>query len=274
MENRIGVFGNGFVGSAVQFGFSPSTGCDYEVRVYDKDPSKSVDSIEETVNKSDFIFLSVPTPSNMDGTINLDTVDKALSDINNVSKKDNIILLRSTMIPGSTRAFQNKYPDLNLVFNPEFLRERSAEVDFIENNTLLAIGTEDDAVYNIVKESHGDYPQSYAKLSPTEAELLKYYSNVYNALRIIFANSMYEVCESLGANYEKIRNAFVKRGTTTGQYTLVNKNWRGYAGVCLPKDTKALAGLVKELGLDLKLFETIDKENDKFAATVPGGMRL
>ena len=64
LKQKIGIFGNGFVGSAVQFGFSPSTGCDYEVRVYDKDPTKSVDSIEETVNESEFIFLSVPTPSN------------------------------------------------------------------------------------------------------------------------------------------------------------------------------------------------------------------
>ena len=51
LKQKIGIFGNGFVGSAVQFGFSPSTGCDYEVRVYDKNPTKSVDTIEETVNE-------------------------------------------------------------------------------------------------------------------------------------------------------------------------------------------------------------------------------
>ena len=54
---KIGVIGNGFVGSAVSFGFSPGTGCDATVRVYDKDTSKSVDTIEDTVNKSEFIFL-------------------------------------------------------------------------------------------------------------------------------------------------------------------------------------------------------------------------
>ena len=137
---KIGIVGRGFVGSAVQFGFSPNTGCDAEVKVYDKDPNKSLHTLEETVNDSDFIFLSVPTPSNGDGTINLDIVDEALCDINNISKKDNIILLRSTMVPGSTRAFQDKYPDLNLVFNPEFLTERSANFDFINQSRYIIGG--------------------------------------------------------------------------------------------------------------------------------------
>ena len=85
MKQRIGVVGRGFVGSAVQFGFSPQVGCDAEVRVYDIDPSKSTHTLEETVNESDFVFLSVPTPSNGDGSINIDILDNALNNINEVS---------------------------------------------------------------------------------------------------------------------------------------------------------------------------------------------
>ena len=85
---------------------------------------------------------------------------------------------------------------------------------------------------------------------------------------------MYEICEKLGINYTKIKDAFVKRGTTIDTYLDVNENFRGYAGVCLPKDTKALDSLIKELGLDLKLFEVIDSENNKFKKTVFNGMRL
>ena len=69
---KIGIVGRGFVGSAVEFGFSAQTGCDAEVRVYDKDISKSIHTLEETVNESDFIFVSVPTPSNQDGSMNVD----------------------------------------------------------------------------------------------------------------------------------------------------------------------------------------------------------
>ena len=66
---KIGIVGNGFVGSSVAFGFSPQTGCDAEVKIYDKDKSKSTHTISEVVNYSYIIFLSVPTPSNSDGSI-------------------------------------------------------------------------------------------------------------------------------------------------------------------------------------------------------------
>ena len=78
---NIGIIGRGFVGSAVEFGFSAQTGCDAEVRVYDKNPSRSIHSFEETVNKSDIIFLSVPTPSNTDGSMHLGILENALQDI-------------------------------------------------------------------------------------------------------------------------------------------------------------------------------------------------
>ena len=101
---KIGIVGRGFVGSAVEFGFSPNVGCDADVRVYDKDPNKSLHSLEETINESDFIFVSVPTPSNSDGSINLDIVYDVFTDINKVNKRDdNIILLRSTVVPGTTK---------------------------------------------------------------------------------------------------------------------------------------------------------------------------
>jgi len=75
---KIGIIGRGFVGSAVEFGFSPNTGCDAEVKVYDKDPSKSIHTLKDTVNSSDFLFMSVPTPANKDGSINLDIIYEAV----------------------------------------------------------------------------------------------------------------------------------------------------------------------------------------------------
>ena len=111
---KIGIVGNGFVGSSVAFGFSPQCGCDgADVKIYDKDESKSIHTISEVVNDSDVIFLSVPTPSNKDGSINLDIVYDVFEDIHNVLdyEKDNqpIILLRSTVTPGTTREIQKQY---------------------------------------------------------------------------------------------------------------------------------------------------------------------
>ena len=103
INKRIGIVGKGFVGSAVQFGFSPSVGVDAEVKVYDKDPNKSTHTLQEVVLGSDIIFLSVPTPSNKDGSINLDIIYEAVSEINKVCHKDNILIVRSTVVPGTTR---------------------------------------------------------------------------------------------------------------------------------------------------------------------------
>ena len=106
---NIGIVGRGFVGSAVEFGFSPQTGCDADVKIYDKDESKSTHSLSETLT-SEFIFLSVPTPSNPDGSISLKIVYDVFDEINLLNpRNDNIILLRSTVTPGTTRKIKNKY---------------------------------------------------------------------------------------------------------------------------------------------------------------------
>lgn len=145
---NLGIVGRGFVGSAVEFGFSPQTGCDVNnMYIYDKDKSKSLHPLENVVLYSDIIFLSVPTPSNSDGSINLSYVEDALQEISEITSDvaqsmvllDNIILIRSTVTPGTTRKLQQKYQNLNLVFNPEFLTERSANFDFI-NQTRFILG--------------------------------------------------------------------------------------------------------------------------------------
>ena len=119
---KIGIVGRGFVGSAVEFGFSPQTGCDVDdLYIYDKDKLRSLHSLEDVVLYSDFIFLSVPTPSNEDGSINLSYVEDALQRISEITAEieqeispvptdlDNIVLIRSTVTPGTTKKLQQKY---------------------------------------------------------------------------------------------------------------------------------------------------------------------
>ena len=183
---KIGIIGRGFVGGAVQFGFSPNTGCDAEVKVYDKDPNKSLNTLEEVVNESDFIFLSVPTPANPDGSVNLDIVDEALSSVNEIIKKDNIILLRSTMIPGSTKNFQKKYPKLNLVFNPEFLTERSAKFDFINQSRYILGWRSSNTLLKVAEMYRWRFGKSISVIETnTEtAELIKYMNNCFFATKV------------------------------------------------------------------------------------------
>ena len=128
-------------------------------------------------------------------------------------------------------------------------------------------------MFDVVVASHGFFPKNKVMLTPTEAEILKYYSNVFNATRIVFANAMYEICQALDADYDKIKDTYLIRKTASPDYLDCNEKIRGYGGMCLPKDTKALDSLIKKLNLNLKLFEAVDQDNTKFKRTVFPGMR-
>ena len=251
---KIGVVGKGFVGSAVQFGFSPNTGCNAEVRVYDKDPNKSSHTLDEVVNNSNFIFLSVPTPSNKDGSINLDIVREALSDINKVIKNNSIILLRSTMIPGSTQEFQDSFPELKLVFNPEFLTERSANFDFI-NQSRFIVGGQPENTKKVSEMYKWRFGQSVPVIETNfeTAELIKYMNNCFFATKVSFMNEMKLVSDQCGADWDKAVEGFIRDGRIGHSHLNVpgHDGRFGFGGSCFPKDIQAMINFGQSLGLKM-----------------------
>ena len=259
LKQKIGVVGNGFVGGAVKFGFSPQVGCDAEVRVYDKNPDNSTHSLEETVNESDFIFLSVPTPANEDGSINIDIITSALDDINEVHNgKDNTILIRSTVIPGTTWALQTKYPNLNILFNPEFLTERSANFDFInqsrgivgKSGAQLNQGKSEEFV-DLIKDRFGDCV-AVMETSYETAELIKYMSNCFFATKVSFMNEMYQIAEKIDANWDEAVSGFVADGRIGHTHLGVpgHDGKFGFGGSCFPKDIQAMIDFAEMFGLN------------------------
>jgi len=264
---RIGIVGLGVVGNACKFGFEK---LGHTVKVHDIKLETKLEDVLET----SICFICVPTPDKEDGSCDTGIVERVVAELDHKGY-EGIIAIKSTVEPGTTQKLINLYQeDKGICFIPEFLRERCAVTDFVEMHHLLAVGTEDEDVFNIIVKAHGNFPHKVVQLGPTEAELLKYYSNCFNAMRIIFANEFFEVCEELGADYRSIKNAFIAKGGIKDIYLDVNENWRGYGGMCLPKDVKAMNALTRKLGLDLDFFEMLDYENSKFDKTVPDGMRL
>ena len=88
MNSKIGIIGKGFVGTAVAHGFSDQTGYSAQIKIYDTNPIRSSNSLDETVNDSEFIFLSVPTPASIDGVIDLSIVHNVLKQINEINRSE------------------------------------------------------------------------------------------------------------------------------------------------------------------------------------------
>ena len=262
ISKSIGIVGNGFVGSAVRYGFSPNVGCDAEVRVYDKNPNKSTHTLEEVIIESDIIFLSVPTPSNQDGTMNVDIVDTVLNDINTINStmddEVGIILLRSTVTPGTTSKLQKKYPNLRIVFNPEFLTERSANFDFINQSRFILGGSSDDVieVSELFRERFGS-SLSIIETNYETAELIKYMTNTFFATKISFLNDMKLLADKCGVIWEDALEGFVRDGRVGHSHLNVpgHDGKFGFGGSCFPKDIQALINFGDELGLEMSVLK-------------------
>ena len=264
---KIGVVGNGFVGGAVRNGFSPNVGCDAEVKVYDKNPSKSTHSLLEVVNDSDFVFISVPTPSFEDGKINLQILDDCLRDISSMStKQDTIFLIRSTIVPGTTRKLQNKYNTLNLVFNPEFLTERSANFDFINQSRFIVGGSikNVEKVSSLFRWRFGE-TVSIIETDYESAEMVKYMTNTFLATKISFLNDMKILSEAVDAEWYDVLEGFIRDGRVGHTHLNVpgHDGKFGVGGSCFPKDIQAIINFADDLGLSLDTLKGAWKTNLK-----------
>ena len=260
---NIGIVGVGIVGGACKFGFEKLGHC---VKVHDI----KLDTAIEDVLDTEIVFICVPTPSDPSGSCDISIVRSVVCLLAE-KEYDGIIAIKSTVVPGTTEALI-KETNKEICFVPEFLRERCSITDFTENHDVCIVGTPSTAVFEKVKKAHGKFPDKFIHLTSSEAEFTKYFNNVFNATLIVFANSFYEVCKNNNVNYTNIKNAIVNRKHISDNYLDCNENFCGFGGMCLPKDTMALANLCKDINVDF--FENLLKENSKYKITVYDGMRL
>jgi len=191
---KIGIIGVGMVGGAVARYFESIGRTPF---LYDKYNGKG--SLDE-VNEADAVFICVPTPYGKGG-FDLSMVEEAVSNLEN----GKIVVVKSTVLPGTTESLQNKYPQHQFLFNPEFLRELTAVEDMLSPERQIVGYTEKsqpvaEEILEILP------PAPFKKTIPaTEAEMVKYFGNTYLAARVIFANQMYDLCQALGIDYDKVR---------------------------------------------------------------------
>lgn len=255
---RIGIIGYGFVGQAVEYGFS-----NHEVHIYDK--YKDFEPLSEVVEKSDFIFVCLPTPIREDESgIDLAIMDQSIKEITKLTKgTDKIILIKSTVVPGTTAGYMKRYPESLFCFNPEFLREASFLQDFVNTDRLVIGATNDQVSRRVSAMYQAVLPLAPIYLTdPTSAEMVKYMANCFLATKVIFANEMAEICERLGIKYEEVKKMVVAdKRILDGHMDITTL--RGFGGKCFPKDLLALRAMAKGKGVDTKILDAVWSKNLK-----------
>jgi UDPglucose 6-dehydrogenase len=257
---NVGIIGNGFVGQALAYGFSPVA----KIRIYDLDPLKCVDEFKETVNRSDILFVSVPTPMNPDGSINLDIINDVITKIDDANiRKDNVVVLKSTVVPGTTDFLKEKFPSLNFVYNPEFLTERKAKFDFL-NQSRVVLGGDFRSVQKVVGLYINRFNHcNFVKTDPRTAEFIKYLGNVFFALKVSFANETRLFAEEIGVNWDDALRGFVADGRVADSHLHVPgpDGKLGFGGSCLPKDLNAFIALADSVGISLNTLKAAWQTN-------------
>ena len=253
---NIGIIGNGFVGSAIVSGFSLHA----NVKIYDAKPELSTHSLYDVVNESDYVFIGVPTPMKTvtGGEIVLDIMDSVFESIVSVKKSESfsyenvVFIIKSTVIPGTVEKYKRMYPNLRIVFNPEFLTERSARLDFI-NSSRVVLGGEPSDVDSVEELYRVRFPhKQIIKTDVATAQFIKYMCNCFFSVKVSFMNEMKQAAVAGDINWKDAMAGFVSDGRIGNSHLDVpgHDGSHGFGGKCFPKDLNAFIHYFKTMGIN------------------------
>ena len=254
----IGIVGQGYVGTAIKLGFEDH----YKVLTYDKfDLGKSTHSkISDIVEETEVIFVCVPTPMRKDGTCYTGIVEEVIREINETAN-DHIVVIKSTVPPGTTDKFNHEFSNVTVIFNPEFLTEENFLDDFKNQNRIILGGS---------RKGTNKLRQIYSKVFPKavivktgdkHAEMVKYFTNTFLATKVSFANEMYNICEQIGIDYDKVvEYAIYDERLGKSHWAVPGPDGDfGFGGHCFPKDLSAIINQFDTYGL----LESVEEVNNQ-----------
>ena len=255
MKNfNVGVIGCGFVGEGQAFSFSPIS----NVKVYDLDEKKSTSTLEEALN-SDFIFVCVPTPMKKDGSQDTSYIDDFFKN----AKSGPIYIIKSTVVPGTTDSLKNKYKDLDIIFSPEFLTERTAKLDII-TQTRIILGGDIKLTSTVKKLFQARFMnKNIIETDALTAEFIKYMNNTFFASKVSIMNEFYRFAKHLGVDWEKALFGFVSDQRIGDSHLHVPgpDGKLGFGGTCFPKDINAFISFAKKNNINMNVLEAAWKTN-------------
>lgn len=271
---KIGIIGQGFVGSAIREGLKNF----YKVNTYDLNPSKCNSTHEEVCKESDIIFMCLPTPMRSDGSCDTRILEKAIQNVDEtcieVGRKSSrpILVIKSTVIPGTTERIGKNFtnrgdenPDMSVCFSPEFLTEANSFDDF-KNQSRIVIGGPRPATGTIKQMFRKAFPTiPIIKTGTRTAEMVKYFTNCFLATKVTFANQMYQICLDNNIDYDKVCE-YALHDTRIGKshFAVPGPDGDlGYGGHCFPKDLAAMIAFGATNNGDTEFLKSVQDFNDK-----------
>jgi UDPglucose 6-dehydrogenase len=285
---NIVIIGAGIVGEATGKGLAKKG---HQVSYVDINPERIAQLRQQNLqamtaqevdwSQPDIIILTVSTPT-VNNRIVLDPIKSATAEVGRGlrhSQKFAVVVVRSTVPPTTTEACltplleqksgKRAGVDFGVGMNPEFLRQRSHEQDFARP-WITVLGTSDGKTAKILHELYtpfGGLIVNYC--TPTEAEMIKYANNIYNAVKISYFNEINEICQQLGLDSNMI-GAVVARSAESMWNPLYGiRGGVPYGGACLPKDTTAFMQFCQECGFEHLMLQATIEVNEKLAAKKP-----
>nr|WP_199745397.1 UDP-glucose/GDP-mannose dehydrogenase family protein [Amycolatopsis sp. WAC 04182] len=300
MVERVGVIGAGYVGltSAACF-----THLGHQVVCVDNDRSK-VDALRrgevtivepglaelvqdglgrgrlrfttepDELSDVDFVFLCLPTPEGKDGAADVRVLEEVVTTLPGLLRPGCVVVTKSTVPVGTGTKLAELLgrPDLPVVSNPEFLREGHAVEDFLQpDRIVLGSLPENRAPAERVAALYGEANAPVWFTDPASAELAKYASNAFLALKVSYVNVLAELCEHYGADIRDVGRLMGLDSRIGPAFLVPGPGW---GGSCLPKDTAALLRTAEHAGVDFGILRDAMKANARQRAAVVRKIRL
>jgi len=257
--NDVGIVGFGFVGKAVS-----QLSVVANLQIYDPNNQNynSTDHIVKTYN-CDIIFVNVPTDL-QNGTLNTSILEECLVRYKELNNHSSTIVIKSTIPVGTCDMLSKKYNLDNIVFNPEFLTERTAMQDFVNETELYLSGPKEHTqkVKELYSKFYNHHNNKNIQFFETEKweeiELLKLARNTFYSLKVSYCNHIFNLCEKKDIDYSNFRKHFARAEWVGEQHTMVPgpDGKFGYGGKCLPKDSTELLNFSKKQDI---MFEMLEK---------------
>ena len=256
---KVAIIGMGFVGNSLLNGLKDN------VTVKEIDPKLGTNINEVKDFSPEIIFICVPTPMSEDKTQDISIIESVVDEINHL-KIQSLVVLKSTLLPNHVKEFEKKIP--RFIYNPEFLREKHANEDFINSELIIFGGNQNEAQY--LSGFYQDHTKCICNdhifTDPLTASFIKYTINAFLSVKVIFFNELKELFDASGAgedwnNFTKYLSKDKRIGSSHMQVP-GHDGRLGFGGACLPKDSDALVKYANQIEKQLNLLNNAIKLNN------------